>query len=727
MIVNVLVETTVNKHNQMFTYLVPNIIKDKIKIGIRVLVPFGKRQLEGFILEILTEEKKYDYELKSVIDVIDEEPVLNNEMIELGRYMSDHYLAPLISCYQTMLPVGLKAKTRVKVNPKTENYIIIAKSVKEINDFINSNPYQKQNEILIKLLNNKKIKKTNINGSPLLNLIKQGLVKEVAKEYYRLDENFSKKESNIELTKNQQNAINEIINNKQDSIFLIHGVTGSGKTEIYMNIIKEALNENKTALILVPEISLTTQLINQFKNRFGKKIAVLHSALSDGEKYDEWRKIVRKEVSIVIGARSAIFAPIINIGIIVIDEEQEGTYKQENNPRYHTLDIAIFRAKKHNAKIILGSATPSLETYARARKGIYKLLELKERINQKPMPEVTIIDMKESIKKGNTLFSDILIAKIKEKLNNQEQIMILLNRRGYANYVICRDCGYVHKCQNCDITLTYHKTNETMRCHYCGYADKKKLECSKCSKGEMKIFGIGTQKVEEKLKELFDDIKIVRMDSDTTNKKGSHDKIINDFNHHKYDLLLGTQMIAKGLDFSKVTLVGVINGDMSLSIPDFRSGENTFQLLSQVAGRSGRSNEEGEVIIQTFNPDHYVIQTAKNHDYIGFYKREMIIRKKLNYPPYCFIALIRVLAKDYNEGLKESSKISSYLRKKLSNNQILGPSVSSLSKIKNTYRFQCLIKYRTKKELDQELKKVISHYENNSKVSIEIDFNPLKL
>ncbi len=727
MIINVLVEQRVNKNNQLFSYIVPDDLNNKIEVGIRVLVPFGNRKVEGFVMEKLKPDEVELEGLKEIIEIIDEKPVLNQEMIKLGKYMSDIYLAPLISCYQTMLPVALKAKNQNKIGIKEEKYITLNKDRAEIEGYLSSSKAHKQREILLLLLENKLVPRKVINSLSALNsLLEKDLVKEVRKELYRLVDDHNNVDIKPKPTPPQTKVIQQILSD-DNKIFLLRGITGSGKTEVYMRVIEAMIEKGKTAIVLVPEIALTTQLASKFKARFKDKVAILHSRLSAGEKYDEWRKIEREEVSIVIGARSAVFAPLSNIGVIVIDEEHETTYKQENNPRYSSLDIAMYRAKTHNAKIVLGSATPSLESYARAKTGRYQLLELTKRINQKALPKVMVIDMKDSIKKGDVLFSRELIDNINDRLDKQEQIMILLNRRGYATIVNCKNCGYTYKCPNCDITLTYHKTSDMMRCHYCGHGDKKHNICPQCNNKDISSYGIGTERIEEELKKLFPIIRIVRMDLDTTTKKGSHSKIMNDFNDYKYDLLLGTQMIAKGLDFSKVTLVGVINGDMGLSIPDFRSGERTFQLLSQVAGRSGRNEIAGEVIFQTFNPDHYIIEMAKNHDYIGFYNREMMIRKKLNYPPFCFIGLVRILSKDYNLGFNEGKKIGDYLRKNLTDNVVLGPTMASLLKVNNIYRFQCIIKYKDKDNILKVLKKVIEHYENNNKISIEVDFNPYKL
>ena len=727
MIIDVLVEINVGSKNQMFSYNVKEELQAKIKKGIRVTVPFGSRKLEGFVMDIRESVEKNTYDLKEIINVVDDHPVLTDELLELGTYMSNFYLAPLIHCYQTMLPVALKAKRNTKINIKEEKYICLNKTEEEIKLYIKSNKSVLQNDILNSVISLGKVRKKDIgNQNVLRTLLKKELLKEIKEEKYRLDSGDVNNIQIHKLTPKQSDVVNLFLEGNKET-YLLHGITGSGKTEVYMHIIDKVISKGKKAIVLVPEIALTTQLVARFQNHFGSDVAILHSRLSDGERYDEWRKVERDEVSIVIGTRSAVFAPLSNIGVIIIDEEHESTYKQENSPRYHAYDIALFRAGKHNAKILLGSATPSLESYARAKKGYYGFLELDERINGKDLPKVHVIDMKESIKKGHRIISLEMIEKIKEKLEKKEQVMILLNRRGYSNVLTCSNCGYTYKCPNCEIAMTYHKTSDTIRCHYCGYADKRESECRECHAKNLKDFGVGTEKLEEELKNIFEDIRIVRMDLDTTTTKGSHSRIINDFNNYKYDLLLGTQMIAKGLDFGRVSLVGVINADMGLNIPDFRSSERTFQLLNQVSGRSGRKDIEGEVIIQTFNTDHYVIECAKKHDYIGFYKREMAIRKKLFYPPFCFVATIKIMSKEYEYGFEISRKIGNYLRNKLPNHVVLGPTMANVFKIKNVYRFGCLIKYKTKEEINDVLRELIEHYGVGSKIKLEVDINPMRL
>jgi len=718
MIVNVLVEISHKNIDKTFDYLVPSYLEDKIEIGKRVTVPFGKQTLEGFILG--TNDTKYE-NLKEIIDVVDEEIVLTEELLNLGKYVSETTLSTLISAYQIMLPKALKAQQGTKINKKIVKYIEL--NDKELDIKLN----EKQLNIYNLVKTKKRIRKEELNKISLSStntLIKKKILKELEIEEYRLDEDIELVKK-YPLTTEQQRVVDEIINDNENKTFLIHGVTGSGKTEVYMEIIEKMKEQNKTSIVLVPEISLTPQIVNRFRKRFGKTIAILHSRLSEGEKYDEYRKISKGEVDIVIGARSAVFAPLKNIGTIIIDEEHSQSYKQESHPKYNAIDVAVERSKYHNAKVILGSATPSIESYARAKKGVYKLLELKNRVNNKPLPKVEIIDMNKE-KNKTSYFSQKLTDMIKDRLEKQEQIILLLNRRGYASFVTCSNCGYVEKCPNCDITLTYHKSSNTLRCHYCGYGNKRIDTCPECREQAIKELGVGTEKVEEEINTLFG-CRTIRMDFDTTSTKGSHEKIIEKFKNQEYDILLGTQMIAKGLDFENVTLVGVINSDTSLMIPNFRSSEYTFQLLSQVAGRSGRGSKEGNVIIQTHNPEHYAIELSKTHDYISFYNQEMKIRRELSYSPYFFMASIKIISKNYDKAKDESNKVGIFLKDKLKNSIILGPTVCSVFKMNNLYRFNIIIKYKKEDNLYKTLVYLQEHYKNINNVDIDIDFNPINI
>lgn len=714
MVADVLVELAMV--DKTFTYLIPDYLKTNVKKGRRVMVPFGSKTLEGFVIEIKSEMP--DYELKKIISIIDDEDVLNDELLLMGKYISSKTFSSLIKAYQTMLPVALKAKSGKKVNKKYVSYIILNSD--------DGNFKGKQLEIIKKVKTDKKVLKrllNDISPSSLKTLLKNNILKEVVEEEYRLNEEKIENRKPIILTDKQQKVVDSVLTEKDKfTPFLLHGVTGSGKTEVYIKIIEKVILEKKEAIVLVPEISLTPQLTEKFKSKFGKIVAVLHSALSDGEKYDEWRKIRRGEVSIVIGARSAIFAPFNNLGIIIIDEEHSDTYKQENIPKYNAIDVALFRAKYHTCPILLGSATPSVESYTRSKIGIYRLLELKERVGAK-LPKVILVDMREQIKKGYKLFSDILLQKLNDNILNNKQSIILLNRRGYATTISCHNCGYKITCPKCDIPLTYHKKGNYLLCHYCGFKTYKPSICPNCNEKDINEFGIGTEKVEEELSKLIHNASIVRMDVDTTTKKGSHKKIIDDFKNKKYNILVGTQMIAKGLDFEDVTLVGVLNADSSLNVPDFRSAERTFALLSQVAGRAGRGKENGEVIIQGFNNDHYSILTSSMHDYKTFYNQEMKIRKELNYPPYYNLCLVKTKCVDEKLLYDENEKIISYLRDNLKTSMVLGPSPCMIPKVNNVYYAQIIIKY---KKLDTilEVLKFISKRYVNKKVNLEIDINP---
>ena len=711
--------------DKTFTYKINKEQLSLLKVGMRVVVPFGKQTLEGFVLKIYeNKDVSLENKLKEIISIVDTYPILNEELLTLGKYISKTTLCSLMTSYQAMLPKALKAKKKVNMTPKYDTYICINYGM--YNNDIKFNASQEK--ILELLKENKKVKKEVLNKisvSSVNTLLKKNILLEEKEENYRYNL-INEEKIKFNLNEEQQKVYKEIfkfINTNE--MFLLYGVTGSGKTNVYMKVIEDVIKNNKTAILLVPEISLTPQIIKRFTSYFSN-IAVLHSGLSDGEKYDEWRKINEGKVNIVIGARSAIFAPLKNIGVIIIDEEHSQTYKQENNPRYNAIDIAKERCKYHNCPLILGSATPSLESFARAKKNVYKLLELKNRYNNNTMPKVEIIDMNKEFKKVSGYFSNTLIDQIKETLERKEQVILFLNRRGYSSFLTCSSCGYVEKCPNCDISLTYHKSSNMLRCHYCGYATKRKKLCPKCQE-EFKDYGIGTEKVEEELKSLIKDAKIIRMDVDTTTTKNAHAKIINSFLEEKYNILVGTQMIAKGLDFPNVTLVGVLNADIGLNFPDFRSSETTFSLLNQVLGRSGRGNKEGKVLIQTFNPEHYAIAYTKNHDYLGFYNEEMKIRKILKYPPYYYICSIKIISKDYNLASKSSYDVVNYLKQNIKNEIILGPSVCNVFKLNNNYRFQIIIKYKEVNNILEYLTNIEHHYFNKKDIKVEIDFNPLKL
>lgn len=726
MYVSVLTQIGAKAVDQTFFYHVPKLLENNIKIGVRVRIPFGNMILDGFVLGISDNSSYDNSKIKDIINVIDEEPVLNKEMLLLGKYMSDNLLASLSSCYQVMLPKALKAEVKSNIKIKYDRYLHRIKSIEEIDRYIGNCKYESQINLLCKLKEGD-ILITKMSSS-INTIIKYGFATIIYEECKRYKYDGISNYKRVNLTDKQRLVSDTIISSfgKSDT-FLLYGVTGSGKTEVYMDVIEKAINNGKSAIMLVPEIGLTPQIVGKFISRFGNVISVLHSKLSDSERYDEYRKITNGESKIVIGTRSAIFVPFNNIGVIIIDEEHTSSYKQDNNPRYSAINVAEWRSKYHNCPLVLGSATPSLESFAKAGNHVYKLLSLTERAGGSVLPIVNIIDMKEEVKKGNFILSDMLKNKISEVLSKGEQAIILLNRRGYSSTISCKECGYVYKCPNCDITYTYHKSSNNLKCHYCGYSMVLPNKCSICGSDNLKDYGLGTEKLEETLNSLYK-ARIVRMDVDTTSRKGQHQKIIDDFGEHKYDILIGTQMIAKGLDFPLVTLVGVVSIDSSLTSPDYRASENTFQLLSQVSGRAGRSESKGEVIIQTFNPDHYAITLAKNHDYIDFYKEEMKIRKMLKYSPYYYMVLVSITSKDYELGFKEANKIGSYIRNNISSDSIvLGPTMANMFKVNNIYHYQIIIKYRKDDSLMKVLKFIIDMQVKNNKIDVSIDFNPSRI
>lgn len=726
MYAKVIVEIGVKMVDKMFSYFVPIDMRDKIRVGARVKVSFGYQLLEGFVLD-LTSSCEEEYEIKEILELVDEKPILNKEMLWLGDILSKKILCSKISIYQAMLPKALKASYKTDIRKKLEKYLVLNWKDGEVKSYLDVCRFEGQRVILDELLKKREIKVTRLD-SGIRTLIRKGIVQIEEREGYRFCYEASSRDKKVELNDEQRKVVERVTEKLGNFwVFLLYGITGSGKTEVYMNVIEEVIRNGKTAIMLVPEISLTPQIVERFVCRFGDKVAILHSGLSDGEKYDEYRKIQEGKVDIVVGARSAIFAPLKNLGVIVIDEEHSSTYKQDNHPRYHARDVAILRGEYHQCPVLLGSATPAMESMARAGNNVYELLTLTKRAGKGSLPRVHVVDMKEEVKKGNFIFSGLLDEKIQEKLSCGEQIILLLNRRGYSSICTCNACGEVMKCPNCDISLTYHKTSDMLRCHYCGYAIRRILECPKCHSHDLKDYGLGTQKLEEELLKRYS-ARVVRMDMDTTSRKGAHQRIIREFGEHKYDILVGTQMIAKGLDFPLVTLVGVVNADASLNVPDFRSSERTFQLLCQVSGRAGRAENAGEVVIQTYNNNHYSIMYARDHDYLSFYREEMKIRKQLNYSPYYYIILVKISTREYETSFEEAKKIGEYLRKNLSSaTYVLGPAMANVFRVDNVYRQQCIIKYKRDDKLREVLMDLDNHYKGNRKVSVEIDIEPNRL
>jgi primosomal protein N' (replication factor Y) len=643
----------------------------------------------------------------------------------------------LLNLYKKGL-IEIKETIDLMVKPKKE----LIYSLVDINDaynFIevnkNSKRYEKHIWTLNQLINNngslssRVLKSSNNCSSSVLNtLINRGLIKKEYVEVFRNPYNEEYKYNKIELNLEQKKAIDEILaaynNGKNTS--LIYGVTGSGKTEIYLSLIERFLKNGYGAIVLVPEISLTPQTVERFKGRFGSNVAIIHSRLSEGERFDEWRRIYNGEVSLVIGARSAVFAPVKNLKLIIIDEEHEHTYKSEITPKYDARYVAKLRIEATNGLLILGSATPSLESYYNAKNGEYHLIEILKRANSNILPEVTIVDMKKELKNGNrSVFSKKLLEEISINLQERNQTILFINRRGYSTFVSCRSCGYVAKCSDCDITLTYHYYNNTLNCHYCGKDYNIPNVCPKCGSKYIKYFGAGTEKIENEILKYFPDARVLRMDMDTTKYKGAHEKIYKAFKNGEADILIGTQMIAKGMDFKNVTLVGIITADTILNLPDYKSAERTFQLISQVSGRAGRGDKLGKVIIQTYDPENPIIQFASQHDFKNFYEYEIKMRQIMNNPPFTDIIYVLLTSQNENELIKTSNKLRYIFEEALKHEdvKILGPSPCHISKIKNTFRWNMIFKGKVV-EYYYKINKILYNELGNSPISFSMDINP---
>ncbi len=780
MIARVLVDVPAKGVDKLFDYLIPEEFSKTIETGMRVIVPFGNRKLMGYCLEI-AETSDFDKDLKSLDSLVDLESYLTDELIGLAREIRKETAAVLIRILETMLPSALRMTyvTRLRVIDRNRlpeklapffsstdevtlgdelknNYLALKDAIREgiiqsrvvvkskaskrmervafLTGYDTEKLTDKQKSVINHLAARKDktekitslLKETSVSMSVLDGLAKKGLVSLEYREKYRnLFSLGPEKDKQVTLNAEQEAVMQRIrAKYNHNQVFLLHGVTSSGKTEIYLKAIEETIEHNKEVIFLVPEISLTPMMVSRFKGRFKEQVAILHSGLSAGEKFDEWRKIIRKEVKIVIGARSACFAPFENLGLIVVDECHESSYKQDEMLKYYAIDILEKRAKTYDIPLILGSATPNVETYARFKRGYYELLELKHRACGAYMPEIEVVDMKQEFKNGNSgLLSETLATEMKKRLDNKEQTILLLNRRGYSTFVICRNCGHVFTCPECDISLTYHETDHTLKCHYCNHREPVPKVCPNCQSEDLRFFGSGTQKIEEEVHSKFPEARIIRMDNDTTRAKNAHEKLLHAF-EEKGDILLGTQMIAKGLDFPKVTLVGIIQADGNLYLPDFRAPEKTFQLIVQVAGRSGRRDVRGQVIIQAFNPDHYAIKYACDQDYDGFYEHEMRLRRYAKYVPFYFLTEIQFSGPKMRDLFISAQAVVGLLRQKLSGEAvILGPALPPVSRIRNVYSCNVLIKYRHEENLNDLLSQIRDEYENNL-VRIAIDQNP---
>lgn len=713
-----------------FTYKVPEEFNNEIKIGQIVKVPFGKgnKTSEGFILNLKNDDN-IKFKTKNIAAILVKDPVIDEDDINLIEFLREKTLCKYIDAFRLLIPVGImkgaKAKKKRVIVLKNEDLSNIKNpdGYKKIVEFFktNSGKYTKS-----ELINEHSISQYKLNK-----LIENEVLSIEEESVFRYNDRVYNKDSAKTLTIEQENIIREYINS-DDKMFLLKGVTGSGKTEVYMKLVERVLLEGKSAIILVPEIALTPQMIERFKGRFGVNVALFHSKLSDGERFDEWFRVKEGKAKVIVGARSAIFLPAKNLGLIIIDEEHENTYKSEQNPKYQTKEVAEYLSELKGCKVILGSATPSIETYYRALTGEMKLLELNSRVDNKPMPPMKVIDMRNELKGGNkSLFSRELFIAIQERLKRKEQIILFLNRRGFSTFVSCRSCGYVFKCDECDISMTYHK-NGLLICHYCGKTKREPRECPKCHSKYVKFFGAGTQRIEEEVKKYFNNVRILRMDVDTTRDKHSYERIYNTFKNGEADILIGTQMVSKGLDFKNVTLVGILAADMSINIPDYRAAERTFQIITQVAGRAGRGDKQGEVLIQTYTPQHYSLQYAVNYDYEGFYEKEFTVRAMMKYPPFGKLLLINGTSKK-EELLKNFMHKITMMIKPLVENcldiEILGPIPCMISKVKENYRWQIVIKGEFDSYFSKNIKEIL--YDENKNVyndiRISMDINPNNL
>lgn len=744
MIAQVIINSNVKNLNRIFDYNVPSEMQGTICVGDRVLVPFGNKKTyeEGFIVGL---KENTQYKVKDIAK-IQEGIKLTEENIDLAKLMARRYFCNISDCIKLMLPPGtLNKNIDSRVKDKTLNFVYLKKDIEEIEEDIENKiiKSEKQKRVLNFLIQNEGIQTTELEIiTDTTNAVLKALEK---KEYIEIIEEkvernpFLNKDikptKKLKLTEEQQNAFNKIdetINNNENKEFLLYGVTGSGKTEIYLQLIEKITQKNKTAIVLVPEISLTPQMVERFIARFGQeKIAVLHSKLSIGERYDQWNKIKNGECKIVIGARSAIFAPIQNLGLIIIDEEHDSSYKSETNPRYNAKELAGYMAKKNNIPLVLGSATPDISTYYKAENNKIEMLKLTKRANESNLPKVDVIDLREELANGNrSILSRKLYEEIEKNLKDKKQTILFLNRRGYSTFVMCRDCGYTVKCKNCNITMTYHIKTNKLKCHYCGHEEKNLTECPECHSKNIKYFGTGTQRLEEDINKIFPEATTIRMDIDTVTRKNSHEEILNKFKNDNIDILIGTQMVVKGHHFPNVTLVGVIAADSSLYIEDYRANERTFQILTQVAGRAGREKLPGRVIIQTYNPDNFAIECSKKQNYDEFYETEIELRKQLKYPPFCDIISIGLTDTDNNKIKNVSERLYNNISRTIKNEKmdfnIYKPLPCPIDKIKNKYRWRIILKGKLNNKIIDIINKSIEQV-NSKTTRIIVDTNPTNL
>ena len=741
MVAEVIINSTAKKLNRTFDYNIPKNLENMIFVGSKVLVPFGrfKNLEEAHVVGI---KQSSEFEIKDIEKV---ENGLTDKQIELANWMAKKYFCNISECIKLMQTPGTRTKNvNNRIQDKKINVVYLKKDFEDINFDIESKKIKSEKQI--RVLNFVKDNEgctipeieafTDSSRAIVNTLIKNEYIELIEKKVDRnpLDKKNIENTQNLKLTNEQEVAFNKVlesIKNEKFEEFLLYGVTGSGKTEVYLQLINEVIKKNKSAIVLVPEISLTPQMLDRFISRFGKeKIAVLHSKLSVGERHDEWERIKEEKAKIIIGARSAIFAPIKDLGIIIIDEEHDSSYKSESTPKYDAKEVAKKIAVRDQIPLLLGSATPDLTTFYNAKENKkITLLELTKRANKSKLPEVEIVDLKQELANGNrSMLSNDLYQAIEQNLKDKLQTILFLNRRGYSTFIMCRDCGYTVKCKNCNISMTYHSYENKLKCHYCGYEEELVKTCPECGSNKIRYFGTGTQKLEQEINKQFPQAKTIRMDVDTVTKKNSHEEILNKFKNEDIDILIGTQMVVKGHHFPKVTLVGVVAADSSLNIDDYRATERTFQILTQVSGRAGRENLPGRVIIQSYNPENFSIQDAQKQNYQEFYETEIALRKQLKYPPFCDIIVIGFNSANEEEIKKVSNLAYEILIKKLNDEEfkIFKPMPSPIDKIQNKFRWRIIIKGKINKEVNGILNEVLKTlYEKDYKnTKITIDINP---
>ncbi|MBE7079237.1 MAG: primosomal protein N' [Clostridiales bacterium] len=723
MIAEVIVDIATSETDRIFDYL----CDDNVIVGSRVRAPFGGKILPGFVMR-LKESSFFPMErLKRVLPCEDELPALNSECLALAEALANRYRVPKALTLRLFLPTEMRTG---KVRERTRNYAALLLPIEEMQF---SKTAKNQRGVAEYLQAHGKTDCALLNASfpgGVAALEKKGYVtitkEQVLRNPYQEVDSVCPTRT---LTEDQARAV-EIINTDNRRVQLLHGVTGSGKTEIYLTLIAQSLKEGKSAIFLVPEISLTPQMLSQLRARFGKNAAILHSGLSAGERFDEWWRLRTGEAKIAIGARSAVFAPLENIGVIILDEEHDSSYSSESAPRYNTFDVADLRAKYNGCKLVLGSATPSVETYKQAKEGAFSLIRLEKRINKRPLPEVIIADMRREVRRGNnSAFSAALKEELDKCLSADKQAILFLNRRGYSQTVICKECGYVAKCEACDVSLTYHKEENCLKCHYCGLKYNMLSACPDCGGRKLTYAGTGTQRIVSELQKLYPAARILRMDNDTTSGKEGHYKILKTFAEKQADILVGTQMIAKGHDFPAVTLVGILDADMSLHFSDYRSGERTFQLLTQVAGRSGRAEEKGKVVLQTFDPENEVLGFAASYDYAGFYKNEISLREAMAFPPFSKIVRVLISGEDDKKTLEALRGVFFGLKELYDKNEekflFFDKMRSPIKRIQNKYRYQVLMRLNDSSLLPQIYE--ICAAERTRDVLISVEENPANL